>query len=1350
MFALGMKRDIYAEASWDDGAVIQSVEKSFVLNLWGNKDSEAKADRVLADTQRKFSGVFLQRLQNGQGTSCANSSSDAQEQSRYPHEFRYTTIRAVTPEERGDKTNQGDSNGGDVFMSSSPPSASPRSIQRESPRIRARDVITKAVFNGSGASSPPSKDTTTKERTRNLEERIRDRSPTARKAKYRPRIGSVHTTDYAPYSQNEEMITSVGYPSIVSPAQMSAVQPSYSTRPRMFNAPKRTGSPLARLSPRDDVLASPIATSDANRILQLMRTTCGKMHGNLEFRLGQSGSWYSSKCYIDDESGSLMYDSDYDRAVFKTLIPDLRGCQVRTLLETEHRTAYLAISTHTSFLEVYLRPDGPDAFDSWLAALLCWHPIRPKGAQNKMTKPQVPVIAERRHGERRKNSDTSKVKKSAVIKVGKMMLRERGSRSDISIPTDVISSTQKFKRLVPQSWRNVSCVLQENGEFKLYTEADVALVSVIQLSQLSRCAIQQLDPSVFEEDFCIAIYPQYTSTSTALSLIYPIYIALESRVLFEVWFVLLRAFTIPELYGPKQIQEHEESQTSQSVLGALATPTTDMFRVERSLSLRIVEAKFRHPDPFAASRPAASAAAESDMNVGNYYSEVLLDGEVRARTMLKSNTDNPFWREDYEFLDLPAVLSSTSIIMRKREPDLTERGTRPRGANHAVPEASTSAVSVCDIGDTNPDIICGKVVIHLDDLDRGKEIERWWPILDVYDETVGEIYLKIRAEELVVLMCRDYQPMSELLSKFSSGLTVQVAQMLSSELRRLSEILLNIFQVSGQASEWIMALVEDEIDGIQKGSSPVTRLRFSRRLGSNDSYESAGEREIFLRDLGKSATVEANLLFRGNSLLTKSLDLHMKRLGKEYLEETLIERIRAIEESDPDCEVDPNRVQSSDDRERNFRKLISLTKGIWKSISSSASRCPAELRMILRHIRACAEDRYGDFLRTVSYSSVSGFLFLRFFCPAVLNPKLFGLLKDHPRPKAQRTLTLIAKSLQGLANMTSFGSKESWMEPMNQFLSGHRQEFKDFIDSICSISSDRASSTIPPSYATPITILARLPPTSREGFPSLPYLIDHARNFAALVNLWLEASASTRLTTSIEGDLLSFHELCIDLQQRTKDCLTKAEQAEKPSSHLSLKWEELVEQLENSQITPNATSTKQNHTESTPKTYAPANRASLFFAANNASTTVPSSSSANGTSPTTPPGSSSGTVATDRIRHHHQQQQRIYPDTEEESNLSKSSSLYSLTLNDLGDLSQQLGSQSLAHSQGQGQSQAMGGGTPSRDGSGSNKHKFSDFVGGFRRKGRERDGSRSREEKRGDGDKESERRAREHDEGGWV
>lgn len=43
---------------------------------------------------------------------------------------------------------------------------------------------------------------------------------------------------------------------------------------------------------------------------------------------------------------------------------------------------------------------------------------------------------------------------------------------------------------------------------------------------------------------------------------------------------------------------------------------------------------------------------------------------------------------------------------------------------------------------------------------------------------------------------------------------------------------------------------------------------------------------------------------------------------------------------------------------------------------------------------------------------------------------------------------------------------------------------------------------VPPAYATPLTILSRLSQSSREGFPSLPYLIDQPRAFASLVMMW--------------------------------------------------------------------------------------------------------------------------------------------------------------------------------------------------------------------------------------------------------
>lgn len=136
------------------------------------------------------------------------------------------------------------------------------------------------------------------------------------------------------------------------------------------------------------------------------------------------------------------------------------------------------------------------------------------------------------------------------------------------------------------------------------------------------------------------------------------------------------------------------------------------------------------------------------------------------------------------------------------------------------------------------------------------------------------------------------------------------------------------------------------------------------------------------------------------------------------------------------------------------------------------------------------------------------------------------------------------------------------MEPMNAFLTSHRQEFKTFVNEICSISADHRTSTIPPSYTTPITVLSRLPGTSREGFPSLPYLIDQARECAGLIDVWLNARKEIGSKTLMSEEMKRFDELCEESREKSKQCLTRAEQAERPSGTLEPKWEELVEQME--------------------------------------------------------------------------------------------------------------------------------------------------------------------------------------------
>lgn len=1086
-------------------------------------------------------------------------------------------------------------------------------------------------------------------RTATLEGGRREQSPTAMRGKSmsRQRDAPSSGAEYlASVPMATQMPSAPSISSLGSPVQSPSPQPG-----------TRSISPVS--SGTADSIASALPSANARRILHLMRTLNGRMSGSVIFRRGFGNPWSQSYCYIHEENGSLMYESRGSEGAHRVLVPDLRGSSVRSNLDGD--VAYLELSLPQTSDEVHIKLQTQSDFDAWFAALLHWTPRDTNSESSNETRPESEMgstrassadmtstrrasvnnpisTRERAASNKSARSDRSKsiipgvTKENPVIKIGKMIYWDTNvgysnTSAALGQPSTRRPSTSRMQSVSSRRWRRISGQLRENGELKLHSDADNSLISVVQLSQLSRCAIQRLDPSVLESDFCIAIYPQYTSsyTNTQPGFIRPIFLSLESRVLYEVWFVLLRAFTMPSIYGPRVDPDESElgdDGTDRDLESMIATSTTYTFRMERSLSVRIVEAKMQ---------PVSNKDTDSGFSGGfgrhqsntspdkhGYYAEILLDNETRGKTVAKYDGLNPLWGENFEFQDLPPVLNNASVVVKRRPPEQASSKDDTKSIHDAFGEQQGGFTNLAF------DVVCGKVEIQMEELEPEKDVEKWWPVLNMHGQRVGEILVKVRADEGIILMARDYEQLSVMLHRFSNVLTLHIAQMIPSELKRLSDSLLNIFQVSGKAGEWIMALVEEEIDGSHK-DSPITRLRYTRRAGSMENSDPHGnggastDRELIVRDLNKNATLEANLLFRGNTLLTKSLDTHMRRVGKEYLEESLAATLQEINDKDLDCEVDPNRVQSASDVDRNWGRLLLFTQEVWQGILSSKSRCPIELRIIFRHVRACAEDRYGDFLRSVSYSSVSGFLFLRFFCPAVLNPKLFGLLQgkntsgateprmsDHSvddiKPRARRTFTLIAKSLQTMANMASFGTKEPWMEPMNIFLFQHRESFKTFIDDVCHVPEPISNSaypkssskpTYPPgvvsaeqhlSYTTPMTIMQRLPPSSREGFPSLPYLIDQARSFADLIHLWLDAIAALsspgdaatlpgkshadilQAITSTEGDLKDFHRLCEELNTRTQECLNRAERAERPDSPHSFQWEDVINQLQKAQI----------------------------------------------------------------------------------------------------------------------------------------------------------------------------------------
>ncbi|EQL02276.1 GTPase activating protein (BUD2/CLA2) [Ophiocordyceps sinensis CO18] len=1017
----------------------------------------------------------------------------------------------------------------------------------------------------------------------------------------RHRIGSVSSSASQPMPPDEPQKPAL--PTAASDLDTAKEKKSSSSNKRLLKRLSfRPASPEAPAMASVDSFSIPVATGDPARLASLMKALGGRMRGEIECQVDPGGTWHAGFAYIDDEHGCLMRHSERQgtsTSAFTTLVPDLRGCRVLPVEFPASGKACLEIvafgqqeQRSGEALMVLLRPLTSDEWNLWLAALLCWQQIQPAGPRvangnspSSVTTNSLPDVTQRpglrRQGQSASSLDAGRV--SNIIKVGTVMLWDKGP---VATPWEVVhrSSTRDPHSWPASSWRKVSCILHEDGEFRLLMENDISVLCVIQLSQLSRHSIQQLDHTVLDQEFCIAIFPIYAPSSTQLSIFRPVYLALDGRVPFEVWFVLLRAIAVPEIHkldssdNEYPVQELAEVETDQD---------EEIFRIERTVGVRITEAKIRArpaAEPETAAHERVARSEHADPLVGSYLAEVILDGEVRARTTTRTDTKNPFWREDCEFIDLPPTVRDLTIVVKR----LAE-GTN----SHGSAEASRRKASTHDGGGTQEELVCGTVNIILDRLERGKDHEEWLQITDDRQQPIGSMLVKIWHAEHVALLTKEYRPLSDLLHRFSTGLTTMVSAAVPGQLRRLSETFLDIFQASGSASDWLMALVEDEIDGIGSQAS-IKKFRFSSRLKSTESTESLAalpapmtttnpppssssmDRELLVRDMSKSLAGEANLLFRGNTLLTQSLEFHMRRLGTEYLDEVLRDKIVELNELDPDCEVDPSRLPHlqhhhyhhhaiAADMDQRWNRLILLTTEVWHRVADSANRLPAELRQILKYIRAVAEDRYGDFLRTVAYTSVSGFLFLRFLCPAILSPKLFGLLRDHPRPRAQRTLTLIAKVLQKMANMSVFGKREEWMEPMNRFLSAQRPVFRDYIDGVCGIPAARDGvRSVPASYSTPVTMLGRLGPAAREGFPSLPYLIDQARSFASLVKLWVDSCPPDVKRGQILDDgevLATFHDLCNALQRRSDACLARAEHSR--AIHVaSGSAEQLAESLE--------------------------------------------------------------------------------------------------------------------------------------------------------------------------------------------
>lgn len=179
-------------------------------------------------------------------------------------------------------------------------------------------------------------------------------------------------------------------------------------------------------------------------------------------------------------------------------------------------------------------------------------------------------------------------------------------------------------------------------------------------------------------------------------------------------------------------------------------------------------------------------------------------------------------------------------------------------------------------------------------------------------------------------------------------------------------------------------------------------------------------------------------IFRRNSTLTKLLSNFAKDYGLDYLSETLRPFIQELDSNKVIFEVEKCDLGDEDaELFMNYlRKLVDV-------ILSSIELIPSSFKYICAEIYYCVKEKFEN----AALIAVGSFIFLRFFCPAIISPEAFFDISVED-VKVKRTLMQLVKVIQNMANgslgLIKWPSLQGYMDELNTI----NQRIFDFLKDI--------------------------------------------------------------------------------------------------------------------------------------------------------------------------------------------------------------------------------------------------------------------------------------------------------------
>lgn len=233
-------------------------------------------------------------------------------------------------------------------------------------------------------------------------------------------------------------------------------------------------------------------------------------------------------------------------------------------------------------------------------------------------------------------------------------------------------------------------------------------------------------------------------------------------------------------------------------------------------------------------------------------------------------------------------------------------------------------------------------------------------------------------------------------------------------------------------------------------------------------------------------TTEFSSLLRANTPVSRMMTTYTRRgPGQSYLRTALSERLNAILDAKDNLEINPLKVYeeleeslgafdsgisnsrfaspptiSFDEASRHprvlelirprYERLKEITSELLDTIVASLEQVPYGIRWICKQIRILTKRKHPTASEAAMASLIGAFFFLRFINPAIVTPQAYMLVDKLPANKSRRTLTLIAKILQNLANKPSY-AKEPYMSSLASFIESNKSRINKFFHQLCEV-----------------------------------------------------------------------------------------------------------------------------------------------------------------------------------------------------------------------------------------------------------------------------------------------------------